>query len=91
MTTGTEATMVRCRNGENSMILRDRRDSLLMGPNLEFDRRDTLVDCRISLLKTPIRRSQVNLEVTIQVSSRGSPPSPTPFFTSTFFTSDSLL
>jgi hypothetical protein len=43
MTTGTEATMVRCRNGENSMILRDRRDSLLMGPNLEFDRRDTLV------------------------------------------------
>ena len=42
MTTGTEATMVRCRNGENSMILRDSRDSLLMGPNLEFDRRDTL-------------------------------------------------
>ncbi len=38
MTTGTEATMVRCRNGENSMILRDRRDSLLMGPNLEFTR-----------------------------------------------------
>jgi len=37
MTTGTEATMVRCRNGEISMILRDRRDSLLMGPNLEFD------------------------------------------------------
>ncbi len=43
MTTGTEVTMVRCRNGEISMILRDRRDSLLMGPNLEFDRRDTLV------------------------------------------------
>ena len=41
MTTGTEATMVQCRNGENSMILRDSRDSLLMGPNLEFDRRDT--------------------------------------------------
>jgi hypothetical protein len=31
MTTGTEATMVRCRNnGENSMILLDRRDSLLV-------------------------------------------------------------
>ena len=44
MTTGTEVTMVRCRNGENSMILRDSRDSLLMGPNLEFDRRDTLVN-----------------------------------------------
>ena len=43
MTTGTEVTMLRCRNGEKSMILRDRRDSLLMGPNLEFDRRDTLV------------------------------------------------
>jgi hypothetical protein len=46
VTTGTEVTMVRCRNGEKSMIFRDRWDSLLMGPNLEFDRRDTLVYCR---------------------------------------------